>query len=511
MNRRCRSEPTVLLFPPRFRSAVPPGLAAVRRGWPEWIVLALYTGLVGFAIPHHEPWADEAQAWQLARTLSLHDLFRTYLGYEGAPGLWHFLLWIMSRAGVGYSGLHWFSGAIAVAGVSLLIFCSPLPRYLRLVLPFTYFLLYQYAVIARNYVLAPILLFAIAALWKRRPMVLALLLGLLANVALHCAVISGGLAIVYLVAQGRTGWRERRREMVGAAAILFCSYALAIWSAWPPHDLPMPVHVHTPLVIVAISILAASFGICEPWGLAFPFWIAIAACFRARRSSFYLLPVGFFIVFSGAVYVAFWHAGLLTPLLICLLWITWPAAGKAVGKAELAGRVGLLLVACIQILWSGYALVYDYGHAYSPDRAAAEFLAPLVQQGAEVAVTYVPDAHDVTDRNGAFFSVGLLPYFDHNIYVNHPAPFWLWSSRRPTEKLFAAALQAHPRIVLVEVMPRRSDKVNPFGAPKIQQVERAGYHLTNMFCGGWPQRFGMADERHCHLIFQPLPKPASGE
>jgi hypothetical protein len=168
---------------------------ALRR-WPEWCALSVYAALVAFAIPYHEPWADEAQAWQLARTLSLADLFKKYIRYEASPGLWHFLLWVLSRAHVNYAGLHWICGVIAVASASLLIFRSPLPRYLKLTLPFTYFLLFHYAVVARNYVLVPPLLFMIAIFWKRRPFVVALLLGLLANTSLHAAVISGGLAIV---------------------------------------------------------------------------------------------------------------------------------------------------------------------------------------------------------------------------------------------------------------------------------------------------------------------------
>jgi hypothetical protein len=49
--------------------------------------LALYAGLLAYMIPRHEPWADEAQAWELAQSLSLKSLFGTYIHYEGSPGL----------------------------------------------------------------------------------------------------------------------------------------------------------------------------------------------------------------------------------------------------------------------------------------------------------------------------------------------------------------------------------------------------------------------------------------
>jgi hypothetical protein len=43
----------------------------IRLRWPEWCALSVYAALVAMAIPYHEPWADEAQAWQLARSLFL--------------------------------------------------------------------------------------------------------------------------------------------------------------------------------------------------------------------------------------------------------------------------------------------------------------------------------------------------------------------------------------------------------------------------------------------------------
>ena len=168
---------------PRSANGAP---GKLRSRWPEGCALSAYSALLAFAIPFHEPFADEAQGWQLARNLPLTSLFKTYIRYAAAPGLWHFLLWILIRAHVSYAGLHWISGAIAGPSVTaLLLFKSPFPLYLKLALPFTVFLVYQYAVVARNYVLAPILLYAIAFVWKKNPLILALLLGLLANVALH--------------------------------------------------------------------------------------------------------------------------------------------------------------------------------------------------------------------------------------------------------------------------------------------------------------------------------------
>jgi hypothetical protein len=266
----------------------------IRSRRPEWTTVVLYAGMVAFAIPYHEPWSDEAQAWQLARSLPLVALFQKYIRYEGSPGLWHLLLWILSRAHVSYTGMHWISGGIAVAGISILVLKSPFPRYLKLSLPFTSFLLFQYAVVARSYVLVPCLLFMIALRWKRSPVVVALLLGLLANVALHAAVISGGLAIVYAIERIRRGDfkdSSQRSRLLYSAAILLCFYAFALWTAWPPHDLILSRVRGQSRSFTVYAIVSLLFGICQPLILSIVFWLAIGLCIRARHSLLYLLPV----------------------------------------------------------------------------------------------------------------------------------------------------------------------------------------------------------------------------
>lgn len=474
---------------------------AAHSPWPEWCTLSCFAALVAFAIPYHEPWVDEAQGWQLSRTLSLHDLFQTFIRYEASPGLWHFLLWILNCAHVSYAGLHWVCGAIAVAAASLLIFKSPLPRYLKLTLPFTYFLVFQYAVVARNYVLVPPLLFMVAICWKKRPLLMAVLLGLLVNASLHAAVIAAGLALVYVIGRIRCGDIRnpgRRSQLLLFSLILLCFCAFALWTAWPPHDF---LHRISDVrgqsrSLIQNAVVSVVEGICQPWFLSIPFWIAIALCFRARRSLMYLLPVLLFAAFSGAVHVNWWHAGLLVPLVICLAWITWPAPGSVSSRYELAGRAALAVMIATQILWSGYAIAFDHYHAYSPDRAAAEFLRPYVQHGATIAVT---DLDDPVIHS--FDSIGILPYFDHNIFINLPYPFWWWSDRDSSEERFKAVLPSHPRIVVVEITYHGPQAPISLDHPKYRTLFRAGYRFTNLFCGTVPERIESAFT-NCHVIFQ---------
>jgi hypothetical protein len=427
--------------------------------------------------------------------LSLPALFKTYIRYEGSPGLWHFLLWVLVHTHVSYTGLHWFCGLVSVAATALLVFGSPFPRYIRLTLPFTYFLIFQFAIVARSYVLVPIFLFLIAFCWKRSPLLLGLLLGMLANIALHAAMISAGFAVVYAVSclQGKmpgSGFSWRRQ--IEGLAILLTLYAFAVWTVWPPHDQGFKASNGPLIVVVTLHFME----LCRPWGLAIPFWVAIALCLQARRAQLYLLPLLLFALFSLVVHIAFWHAGLLFPLAICLLWITWPSRGTLAPRSEAMGSNALIAMAALQILWSAYALEFDHYHAYSPDLAASEFLQPFFREGATIAVTYTADS-----GCHACFSVGLMPYFDDNIFINQPNSFWWWSTRNATERNFQQILPSHPSLVVVEAHPIHPDRPIDLQDEKIQQVVREGYRFTNMFCGEMPEGFQLR-EKSCHLIFR---------
>jgi hypothetical protein len=476
----------------------------LRSYWPEWCAVSFFAALVGSAIPYHEPTADVAQAWQLARNLSLPSLFQTYIRYEGSPGLWHLLLWMLIRVHVSYTGLQWVCGAIAVGATALLVFKSPLPRYLKLVLPFTYFLLFQYAVVARSYVLAPLLLYLVALCWRKSPLMLALLLGLLANVALHAAAISGGLAIVYLLEQARNGGAKspcRRRQLLRYAFILIGFWAFAIWTAWPPRDLSnyLSFRLHASWFLYFVRVLwSIVLPVSEHWLLSIFFWIAIVICLRVRRSLLYLLPVLFLAVFSGAVASEWWHLGLMVPLVICLLWITWPTQEDKVSWGEAAGRIALIAMASLHILWSAYALEFDHYNAYSPDLAESVFLRPFVMRSATIAVTYLDTPSFPV---GAFFSVGVMPYFDHGIYINEPGSFWSWSNQNPTEERFKQVLPSHPALVIVELHGTHPDDPLLAQHPKIQMLQQAGYSPTNVFCGVMPEGF-LLRGNNCDLIFQ---------
>ena len=483
------------------------GVRILRRHWPEWAVLFLYSALIAFMIPHHEPWADEAQAWMLARSTSLCQLFHVYLHYEGQPGFWHFLLWLLARSGVSYAGMHWVNGGIAVLSMALLLFRSPFPRLLKLSAPFTVFLLYQFPIVARSYMVATLLIFATAACWKRRPMLVAILLGLLANAEAHAFAIAFGFACVY----GLEAWRARHERSQGfcngeywVAAVLFALFCLAaMLTAWPAHDVYVASY-HLPgyrppnrVISFAVSaVLALSIGLWRWLIISVAGWFCLVAALRARRALRFLIPVATFALFSGAVYLNIWHAGLLVPVILAILWITWPVPGVVASPAEKVMQLAVAVLIAMQICWAAQAYHYDLLNDVSPDQRAAEFLAPYVRAGDLIAVTFVRDT-----GTQAFHSVGLAPFFSHKLFINQPLPFWWWSRKDTTENSFIPALNRHPQIILVEDYGLDPNGLaSEMRTPKIQLIESRGYHFARAFFAH-PHLMNFNQIGMCHLIF----------
>jgi hypothetical protein len=496
----------------------------------------MYAGVVGVAIAHHEAWADEAQAWQIARTAALKDIFGTYLHYEGAPGLWHLLLWVLNKCHVSYGGLHWICGAIAMLGTALLLLRAPFPRPIKLLLPFTYFLAFQFAVVARPYVLFPPLIFAVAWMWNsrpRKPLCIAVLLGLMATVALHTAVISFGIAILYAMELWKD-YKQRRtltwpiRRLVASSAVLLTFYLGAVVVAAPAPDVwiasipathadrqasqpgsptPTPVVKRTHALqwnadVVALRGLGSlCWGTVQPLLLGIPFWLLVAAAFTQGRHALYVLPMGMCVAFSAIAYANFWHAGLLVPLLIALYWMTWspPEPGSSRKLLTRLAHTAIVYAALVQCAWTVHALAYDYAHEYAPDQETAHFLAPYVTKKTPIVVASFQE-----NGIGAFKSVGILPYFDQNIYMNERLPFWLWSTRNNVAAAFPSALQDHPGIILLEYTA-----AVPYAArmdaesPPLTLSLASGYQHTHTFCGAMPERMGFG-EYTCHLVLQPV-------
>lgn len=212
---------------------------------PEILVLLVYAAAhLGMAAVH-EPFFDEAEAWQIARSVTLRTLFLETTHYEGHPPLWHLILMPFAKAGAPYElSLTLVSLVFLGTAVFLMLRYAPFPRLVRLLLPFTYFFFYQYGVISRVYCVMTLVFVLLAIVYRRRnirPGRYVAVLVLMCVTLAYGLVIAGGLAVVWLWEI----WNENRGKRfrgyltdrrIWWLAVLLAAAIGVIWMIMPRAD-----------------------------------------------------------------------------------------------------------------------------------------------------------------------------------------------------------------------------------------------------------------------------------
>ena len=411
---------------------------------------ALYATLVLSTAWHHEPWADEAQAWLIARDSALPEIWTRWLHYEGTPGLWHSLLWLLHRLAFPYMALNLLSACFGIGAAYLVFRYAPFAAPIRLLLPFTYFFAYQYAVVARSYVLIPPMLFGIAALYKQRDRYANLYLTLLCALALcslHGLVLSAAIAVTTF----------RRRTLAIYALIA----ALAAWSAFPAPDVTFVRHLNYSsmhLLEKAGLILAEAFA--GNWILSLAL-IALTVPFLWRGGSLLLFASSAIclVTLMAVVYGQVWHFGM-----VFLAWILsfWIAALKT--RPGWMANLSLFLVLAIHGYWTVGSVSQEARTAYSAGLATANYLADQhLPQAGLYGIGYA--------------SVAVQPYFAGNIFTNFGHSFWDWSGANHMIRDYDRLEESRPPWVLVGYKTKDEDELWN------TQVRRGGYRRVRHFEG----------------------------
>ena len=136
------------------------------------LVTAAYALTLAVLLAHHEMWADEIQAWLLARDSAGVLELLANLKYEGHPPIWYLLLMPLTRMTnnpVVMQALHW---VIAVSAIYIIVRHAPLTAVQRILLPLGYYPLFEYGAVSRNYALGLLLTAAACSLfrnWRQTP------------------------------------------------------------------------------------------------------------------------------------------------------------------------------------------------------------------------------------------------------------------------------------------------------------------------------------------------------
>ena len=297
-------------------------------------------------VAQHVMWRDEVRALSLAlRGTDLVSMFQGLHG-EGHPALWYLMLrsahLVVGRPEV----LPAVALLVAIAAALLLVLKAPFPWPVICLILLGHFFIFEYSVMARNYGISMLLIFAIATLYpafRSRGIVLGVMLFLLANCNVHSVFLVTGFLFFWLMdILQETGlrWSQALTNFAVNALIVALGVLVCVLTIYPLNQDALVEHFGSMHAAVsAIFNPAASFrGFLLPrtfyQGRWSPF-VEVATSLLlfgstlglVRRPGAFLAAFGtltsfslfFALVFPGS----YRHYALWLSFLIGLYWICW--------------------------------------------------------------------------------------------------------------------------------------------------------------------------------------------
>ena len=394
------------------------------------IVFAAFVCMGVFAGLHHEPWADEAQSWLIARdNNNLIDLLKA-VKYEGTLPTWHLINKAFQLAGLDYDHMFVIPLVFSAIGVILLFFTDA-PLWSKIMLPFSFFVVYQNSVVARQYAMVFPAMMLIVIFYRKRfdvPVRYHLALFLLAitssfGVVISCSFMLWDFIIMLKKRFEGPAYKKYLLPFFGTGIVILVMSYLSL----PPDDCSTALNKYS---LSKNATNALLFNI-ENIALRYIFLALMLALFvyYFRRILIQaLVMTAPLIIFMAVVYQREWHMTYLFFLLVSLLMIfrdDFKKTERPFEKpANVLANIMVVMLLAVQCAAGVYSVYYEHQHAYSPAKEIAEFLRPYAGEGA------------VIDREG-FNAIALSPYYDQPLYTNDTCgkAYFIWSYNVPNDKL----------------------------------------------------------------------------
>lgn len=311
----------------------------MRKKYIYLILLFLYAALISFGLYHHEPWRDEAHAWVHAREASLSQIIDD-IQYEGVPILYYFIMVPFAKLGFPYETMKVVHGSLAIAGVAVLLFFGELPFVLKILFTFSYFLAFEYGVIARTYILTVILFFTIAKFYPKRfekPLHYGVIVGLLFQTSLHSLGAAAALMGLYAYELIKEKMMTYKRIVGLIIMVVIASFTLFMFLRGSAVQSIAPISPYTDIVYEQVmrSSIVPIFSQYKPF------------IFELLPLD-YFIPIFFYVLIISIIFMVSKNKSILFLAIAQLGWILY--INIFVHPAFLRHR-GLILISLIFILW----------------------------------------------------------------------------------------------------------------------------------------------------------------
>lgn len=354
----------------------------------QYFFLVLWIAFAVIGMYYHEVWRDEMRPLSIARESAGYvDLWHR-LKYEGHPPLWYFLLKFLDFFFHSSLVLPILSIFFATINAWLLLFKSPFPLLINVLLAFGFYTLYEYGIQIRNYGIAETLLFGAVYFTtvKKQYLTAMMLLGIAVFTNIYAMAFALLLGLNLLANKGTLN-----KKLLSAYVVVLLMALVSVYSIWPGADSLATNHtgIYWPNFKLAWH-LSRGFSNFDPLQETFSsIWISVglyALCLGMWR-----IPKLAFSLFLGTFFMSFFavtirsnyphHHGMWFIFLLSLFWLYFPILQeklKAVRTAAMpfiAASSSLLFVLLLFLFYKGiYMWKYDVFRSKSDSKAFGAFL-----------------------------------------------------------------------------------------------------------------------------------------
>lgn len=431
---------------------------------PEIAVLVLYPILFIVFSFYHEPWYDEAQAWQIAKCATYRDILLYLPHFEGHPPFWHLILSIFAKNNFPYEiTIKTISFVFSYLALFLLIFKAPFFRIIKILLPFTYFLFYHYAIISRPYCMVMLAFCLLAINYKKKSIKYALSLVFLAMCHAYTFIISSFLALIWFVEEIKKKSLKNILLFFGLAVFYLSTAYILIPSKEAlamnesiqntffekllytffaiPSD-SLFTFINTGLHIRSYELISGIFGGLFIFGFLY---------FYTKKSKLYLTFFVPYIPFSifATKYFYLHHSGIIFCFIVFIAWLETVKRKKTetVSKNEKTVNKCFTLFVFIVMFSNLYlsfkSCILDVFYTYSIGRNEANFIKEHKLNNYKIMVEWpYEEEYENPNIDGIWLSVA--PYFEKNIFYNfsikNPEKNYILSkisSKKENEEIFS--------------------------------------------------------------------------
>ena len=342
------------------------------RRW-RLVLFLLWLALIFWFESSHTFWRDEVRAFSLALSGSNYvEMLRNVHG-EGHPALWYLIL----RAGhdiFPYREVLPAAGLlIGIATMAVLTFLAPFRTVIIAAVLFSFYGAFEYIVVARNYCISALVMFALAALYGRvrNSLWFGVILLILCNTNVPSTLLAAAFLLFRFVEMLTDGSRPAKRDWLvfaGNALLALVGAYLCFRTVYPTfNDAAVSPHIHK---LGAVTIFQAL--VDYDWGFSWlgpstgrpiiPDWVLLVICCIGfiRRPAALAASLAALVMLKLFFYFVYWsyyrHEVLYLLFLLSLFWMVadgWGGTWKHRKWQDYAGFVGTAMFAGLLVLQAG--------------------------------------------------------------------------------------------------------------------------------------------------------------